>query len=209
MKKTIFWDFNGTILDDAYLVYEILVDMLEEVNQPTVTFEQYLNIFTFPVRDYYAQVYDLEKTPFDGLAKRFIELYMTRSLNAKLHDHVVETIQYFKAKGYRNVVLSASEKNNLLKQLKYYHIDHLFDAVLGTDNVHANGKIGIGNAYIKDHHIDTQHAVMVGDTIHDAEVAESLGVSFVCFTKGHQHPSRLKQYQTIDDFRNLKHLIET
>lgn len=207
MNKTIFWDFNGTILDDTYLVYDILVDMLEEVGQPSVTFEEYLQIFTFPVRDYYAKVYDLDKTPFESLAKRFIHLYMTRCKDAKLHDYVVETIREYKAMGYRNVVLSASEKNNLMSQLKYYKIDHLFDAILGTDNVHASGKIGIGNEYMKAHHINPKQAVMIGDTIHDADVANSLGVSFICYTKGHQHPSRLKQYQTIDDFRKLKHLF--
>ncbi len=207
MKKTIFWDFNGTILDDAYLVYEILVEMLAEVGQPTVTFEEYLHIFTFPVKAYYAKVYDLEKTPFDVLAKRFIALYMARTIHAKLHDHVVEMITYFKAKGYRNVVLSASEKNNLKTQLAYYKIDHLFDAILGTDNVHASGKIGIGNAYMKSEHIDPKDAVMIGDTIHDGDVAKSLNIRFICFTKGHQHPDRLNIFETINDFRSLKTMI--
>ena len=207
MKKTIFWDFNGTILDDAYLVYEILKEMLEEVGRPTVSYEDYLHIFTFPVKDYYAKVYDLEKTPFDDLAKIFIKRYMTRSLEAKLHDYVVEMITYFKALGYRNVVLSASETNNLKKQLAFYGIEHLFDEILGTDNVHANGKIGIGNAYMQANTIDPKSAVMIGDTIHDGEVADSLGVRFICFTKGHQHPSRLSQFERIDDFRKLKALI--
>lgn len=207
MKKTIFWDFNGTILDDAYIVYEILVDMLKEVDRPTVTFEEYLHIFTFPVRDYYAKVYDLDKTPFDVLAKRFIKQYMMRSKQAKLHQYVVETIQYFKDQGYRNVVLSASEINNLKTQLKAYKIDHLFDEILGTSDVHATGKIGVGNAYMKKANIDPKQAVMIGDTIHDHEVAKSLGVRFICFTKGHQHPSRLTAYETIEKFSELKDLI--
>ncbi len=207
MTKTIFWDFNGTILDDAYLVYEILVDMLEEVGRPTVSFEAYLQIFTFPVRDYYEKVYDFKKTPFEDLSKRFIELYMARAMQAKLHDHVVDMITYFKTQGYRNVVLSASEKNNLKKQLAYYDIADLFDEILGTDNVHASGKIGIGNTYMVSHHIDPKDAVMIGDTIHDGDVADSLGIRFICFIKGHQHPSRLTKFETIDDFRKLKKLI--
>lgn len=207
MKKTILWDFNGTILDDAYMVYEILVDMLKEVGRPTVSYEDYLKIFTFPVRDYYAKVYDLNETPFEDLAKRFIDLYMTRSLHANLHNQVVEMIQYFKDLGYRNVVLSASEKNNLKSQLKHYKIDHLFDEILGTDNVHANGKIGVGNDYIETHQINPNDAVLIGDTEHDGDVAKSLGVRFICFTKGHQHPSRLTQFETITDFRQLKDMI--
>ena len=42
--KYIFWDFNGTVLDDAHLCYEILNEMLIEEERPIVTFEEYLMI---------------------------------------------------------------------------------------------------------------------------------------------------------------------
>ncbi len=206
--KYIFWDFNGTILDDAYLCYEILNQMLKEVDRPGVTFDEYLMIFDFPVRDYYAKVYDLEKTSFDVLAKRFIDLYQPRSLNAPLHKNIVEIVTYFKEKGYKNIVLSASEINNLKAQLKHFKIDGLFDDVLGTSDVYANGKIDVAKAYINEHHIHTENSVMIGDTLHDAEIADILGVAPILFTKGHQHPSRLKKYNSIDDLNLLKDMLK-
>ena len=84
--KYIFWDFNGTVLDDAHLCYEILNEMLSEFDRPTVTFEEYLMIFDFPVESYYAKVYDLKKTSFKVLAHRFIERYQPRSLELNYSD---------------------------------------------------------------------------------------------------------------------------
>jgi len=205
--KYIFWDFNGTILDDANLCYEILNEMLLEVGQPTVTFKEYLMIFDFPVKDYYAKVYDFNKTSFDVLAKRFIELYQPRSYDAPLHKNIIETVQYFKSKGYKNIVLSASEINNLNAQLKHFKIDTIFDDILGTSDIHAKGKEHVAKKYMESHHISGKNSVMIGDTLHDAEIAKILGVKPILFTKGHQHPTRLKAYDTIDHFDQLKTLL--
>jgi len=206
--KYIFWDFNGTILDDAKLCYDILNEMLTEVDQPTVTFEQYLMVFDFPVKDYYAKVYDFKKTSFNILAKRFIELYQPRSLRAPLHENIIEVVQMFKSRGYKNIVLSASEINNLKAQLKHFEIYDLFDDILGTSNIDAKGKVEVAKAYIKNNHIKGENSVMVGDTLHDAEIAKILGVKPILFTKGHQHPSRLTMYDTIDNLKELLDMIK-
>ena len=201
--KYIFWDFNGTVLDDVELCHEILSEMLEEENRPPVSFEDYLHIFTFPVRAYYAIVYDLEKTPFDVLAHRFIDRYQPRSLSCKLHDGVIETIQECAEMGYTNVLLSASEKKNLLTQLEHYQIGHLFSHILGTENIYATSKIAVAKAFIKDHKIDSKDILMIGDTLHDAEVAEALGCDIILYTKGHQHPTRLQKYKNIDKISDI------
>lgn len=201
--KYIFWDFNGTILDDARLCYDILTEMLKEENRPPVTFEEYLMIFTFPVEAYYDIVYDLKKTSFKELAHRFIDRYQPRSLACPLHDGVIETIKACENLGYINVLLSASEEKNLHEQLKHYRIEHLFQSILGTTNVYATSKIAVGKRFIEENHIDPKDVIMIGDTLHDAEVAESLGIRIILFTKGHQHPSRLKKYETIDQIQAL------
>jgi phosphoglycolate phosphatase len=206
--KTILWDFNGTILDDAHLCHDILNRMLAEEERPTVTFEEYLMIFTFPVKDYYAKVYDFRRTSFDLLAKRFIDLYQPESLTLALHRDVLKVITYFAAKGYRNVLLSASQINNLHEQLRHFRIDHLFDDILGTDDIHARSKTHVAKAFMEREKLDHKDVIMIGDTLHDAEVAQAIGARIILFTRGHQHQSRLKKYETIDDFYQLVGIID-
>jgi len=205
--KYIFWDFNGTVLDDAHLCYEILNEMLIEVERPTVTFEDYLMIFDFPVESYYAKVYDLEKTSFKFLAQRFIEIYQPRSLDLKLHEGVIQAIKHYENQGFINVMFSASEVNNLKQQLKHYQIDHLFKYILGTSDVYAKSKVEVAKRFIKKHKMNPKDVFMIGDTLHDAEVAQELGFEIVLYTKGHQHPSRLKTFKTIDKIEDLYKII--
>lgn len=206
-KKYIFWDFNGTILDDVKLCHNILNEMLTEVNRKTVTLEEYLKIFDFPVKNYYAKVYDLEKTPFEELSKTFISKYQPRSFDESLHDGVLDAMFYFQSLGVKNILLSASEQNNLNEQVKHFGIGHYFEAVLGTDNVHGESKIDVAKTYVKKHKINPKDVVMIGDTLHDAEVAETLGFDVILYTKGHQHRDRLKAYQKINHFFELSRII--
>jgi phosphoglycolate phosphatase len=201
--KYIFWDFNGTILNDIPLTYDILIEMLTEEERPLISFEEYLMIFGFPVEDYYEKLYDLKKTPFIVLAKRFIDKYQPRSLNVSLSNHVMDTILYFKSKGVTQVLLSASEINNLNEQLNHFGIRDLFKDVLGTSDVLAKSKLEVAKNYIKKHNIDPKTMIMIGDTLHDAEIAEHLGCKVILYTKGNQHKSRLESYENIDDFRQL------
>jgi len=205
--KYIFWDFNGTVLDDAYLCFEILNEMLIEEEMPTVTYEEYLMIFDFPVETYYAKVYDLEKTSFKVLAHRFINRYQPRSLELKLHEGIVEAIKHYENKGLINVMFSASEINNLHNQLKHFQIEHLFKHILGTSDVYAKSKVEVARRFIDEQHINPSDVLMIGDTLHDAEVAKELGFEIILFTQGHQHPKRLEAYQTIDKISELYQII--
>ena len=51
--KTVIFDFNGTILDDLDLCFNILNKMLNMYNHPSISKGRYLDIFTFPVIEYY------------------------------------------------------------------------------------------------------------------------------------------------------------
>ncbi|MFP4187075.1 MAG: HAD family hydrolase [Acholeplasmataceae bacterium] len=206
--KTILWDFNGTILDDARLCHDILNRMLVEAERPPVTFEEYLMVFTFPIKDYYAKVYDLKKTSFDYLARRFIDFYQPESLALTLHENVLEVITYFAVKGYRNVLLSASEINNLRAQLEHFRIDHLFDDILGIDDIRATSKAHVAKAFMQKEKLDPKDVVVIGDTLHDAEVAKAINARIILYSKGHQHRSRLEKHVLIDDFYRLIDIID-
>ena len=205
--KVIFWDFNGTILDDLELCHNILNQMLKKHDRKTVTMTEYLNIFTFPVETYYNMVFDLSETPFDMLANEFITQYQKKSLKLNLHEGVIKAILYAQAKGYQNILLSASEKSRLEAQIKHYEIDHLFDHVLGTENIFGKSKLDVFLAYMKDKMIDPKDAIIIGDTIHDAQLSEAVGCAVILYTKGHQHPDRLKKYKTINHFSQLIDII--
>ncbi|MDL2292487.1 HAD-IA family hydrolase [Acholeplasma sp. OttesenSCG-928-E16] len=202
--KYIIWDFNGTILDDVDLCLDLLNEMLTEEGHPVVTKKRYLDIFTFPVIDYYKKAgFDFKKSSFEDLAVRFINRYQKKSLSQKLYKNVVDTIKRFKEKGYKNIVLSASKHDNLIEQLKHFKIYDLFDDHLGTKDIYAKSKLDIAKDYFKNNNINPKDVLMIGDTLHDANIARKLGVDVILHINGHQSKNRLKRYSVFSDFNEI------
>ena len=61
-----------------------------------------------------------------------------------------------------------------------------FDAVLGLDHIYATSKEGIGRAWMEESAVDPADCVMIGDTLHDAQVARALGWRCILVCGGHQ-----------------------
>ena len=71
--KHIIWDWNGTLLDDAWLFVDIMNCVLKDRNMDTITLEKYRNIFRFPVEDFYRILgFDLKKESFLECGLEFI-----------------------------------------------------------------------------------------------------------------------------------------
>lgn len=201
--KYIFWDFNGTLLDDVELCLDILNEMLVNEGNEKVSMKQYLDIFGFPVKEYYSKVFDFNKKPFEILSDYFIKNYQPRSFKTKINENAIKLVKYYKNKGYKQIILSASQKDNLKEQLIHFGIIDLFDDFIGIDDHHAESKLEVGKKYLNKHKINPQKATMIGDTLHDAEIAEKLGMKIILYSKGHQARERLEKYDVIDDFLQL------
>ena len=50
MYRHFIWDWNGTLLNDAWLCVDIINSMLEERGIERVTAERYAQIFGFPLK---------------------------------------------------------------------------------------------------------------------------------------------------------------
>ena len=54
--KHIVWDWNGTLLDDLWLSIKAINIVLKRHNLPQVNDKKYLNLFIFPVIEYYKKL---------------------------------------------------------------------------------------------------------------------------------------------------------
>lgn len=187
MKKNIFFDFNGTIINDVDLCLNLLNDILKKQNKPIVSMERYKEVFTFPIRDYYiAAGVDFNIESYESLAKWFIKEYQPASMKCGLYEGLVETLKLLKSKGYKLYILSASEQNNLFEQCQNYDIVQYFEAIIGIDNIHAASKVSRALDYMKENNLKGEDILFIGDTLHDLEVAEAMNASCMLVSCGHQ-----------------------
>ena len=72
--KYIIWDWNGTLVDDAWLFVELMNEELIQRNLPQINVEKYREQFTFPVKKYYENLgFDFEKEDFKTVGLHFIQ----------------------------------------------------------------------------------------------------------------------------------------
>mgnify|MGYP002639485965 CR=1 FL=1 len=190
--QTIIWDWNGTLLNDVDMCVRCMNQLLLPRNIPLLTQEKYRELFTFPVKDYYQRVgIDFEKDPFDIIGHEFMDLYFEALRTCQLQPGVEDVLDYFRQLGLRQFVLSAMEQQSLLQSLKDFGINHYFTACYGIDNHLASGKIERGHLMMKKHEISPELSLMIGDTLHDLEVAKELKMDILLLANGHQNRNRL------------------
>ncbi len=83
----------------------------------------------------------------------------------------------------------------LLRQLTELEIRNLFDEIIGADNIHANGKLGLAKLWRSEH--PDAVPLMIGDTDHDAETAKTLGADIILVTWGHQSEAKLSSVPSL------------
>ena len=191
-KKIIIWDWNGTMLNDAELCVACMNSVLRKYQIAEIDIVKYRSTFTFPVKDYYEAIgFDFEKIDFEIPAMEFINQYYPKIGQADLHKDTIEVLKLFREKGLKQFALSAMEHNNLVSSLTDKGIIEFFENVSGINNHYANSKLEMGQEMMKSFSIESKDILMIGDTIHDFEVAQRLDIDCVLVSNGHQSKERL------------------
>jgi len=190
--KHIIWDWNGTLLDDAWLCVEILNRMLARRGMKTTTLSEYQQSFDFPVINYYMKLgFDFEKESFDGIAQEYISAYKLECRRCRLREGVVDIIKQFRKKGILQSVLSASQRSSLVEMLEFFNLKDFFEKVEGLDDYYAHSKADAGRKLLKNLAVGRKQVLLIGDTTHDYEVACMLGADSLLLPAGHQSKERL------------------
>lgn len=190
---TIIWDWNGTLLDDMDICVDSINILLEKRGLPLMNLERYRKIFSFPVIDYYREIgFDFDKEPYDDVAIEFITIYLEKLKTAAVYPEVRPALELFKAKGYRQAILSAMEQENLLISVRSKGIQDYFSCILGTDDHYAHGKVYLLSRILDGMQVKPSETLLIGDTLHDHEVALSAGCQCVLVAAGHQEKNRLE-----------------
>ncbi|PLX03860.1 MAG: HAD family hydrolase [Marinilabiliales bacterium] len=190
--KAIIWDWNGTLLNDVDICINSMNQLLVGRNMEPINKQKYLEIFTFPVKDYYEKAgFDFRKEEFEIPALQFIELYQKNLKHADLHPAVVNILDYSKSKGVQQYILSAMQHDSLIKSLKDNRIYDYFIHIHGIDNHYAHSKVEMGFDLLDKIPFKRKEMVLIGDTLHDESVARELGIDCILIASGHQSKERL------------------
>lgn len=191
--KAIIWDWNGTMLNDVVGNVESVNYLCNKYGVNSITVEYYKGNFSFPVKSFYETLgFNFLREDFDKVSKEYIEHFKTLP-NIELHPNLKDTLAMIKELGIKQYVLSAMESRLLNVMLRDYGIAQYFDEIQGTDDHHAHSKEEYGHLLLEKIDTPRENIVMIGDTLHDAEVAKALGIKVILVSSGHNTHDRLKE----------------
>ena len=188
----VIWDFNGTLYNDVDVCLTCANRLLSAHGlKKLFGIEEYRALFGFPIIDYYRRMgFDFDKTPYSELAVEWVAYYLDESHNAFLFPDTQRVLSAVHALGIKQLILSATELTMLERQVSSLGIRPYFDGLLGLSDIHAHSKEEIGKRWRASH--PDAKLLMIGDTDHDAAVAEAMGADCILVAAGHQSRKTLQ-----------------
>lgn len=206
----IVWDWNGTLLDDLDLVYSVLLEQLARAGLPPCDRETYRRAFRMPIHQFYIDmgfnpaVHDIAESN-----RYFHRQYEQRLIEeAALYPEVPATLQQISASGRSQCIVSAHPHQELEAVVHRLGIRDQFESIHGHLDSSTQGvsKATQAAQWMKESGRAAREVVWIGDTYHDAEIAQALGIDCVLVAHGHQSGEVLRTYDVpvVDSLSELQ-----
>ena len=188
------WDWNGTLLNDLWLNIAAMNAVLARRQLPLLDENAYRRVFTFPVRNYYAQIgLDLTRETFEDLSVEFMANYESRIRECTLFEQARPILRANQAAGLKQSILSAYPHDRLVKIIAQFELAPCFENLLGLADIYAHSKVELAARWMHAQGYRPGEVVLIGDTSHDFEVAAAIGADCLLIAAGHNSRARLEQ----------------
>jgi len=190
--KHLFWDWNGTLLDDTWLCHELLCDALERYGLELLDFEAYRERFNFPMIEFYQSLgFDVSEEAFVELSKEWLAAYESRCHECQLQAAAADILPRLQATGVRQAILSAYNERDLRKLVCHHGLDAHLEQISGAKDIYGGSKTEAGRALLAELGAKPEETAIIGDTLHDFEVSQAIGAQCVLVSCGNQSAQRL------------------
>lgn len=205
----ILWDWNGTLLDDTQAAFDTLNIMLAKRGAKPIEMTFYLDNFAFPVRPFYEAIgMVLENEDWDKLAQEYHDIYHQQKSH-RLNPLAMEAIAAVEKAGIRQSIISALRQDLLERDTSAFGVRNHMEFVAGVDNLDGASKVARARKLLQQLrtiHPETRRHVIIGDALHDKEVADSLGIECILCGVGSHAAWRLREIAPTAD--NLIEAVE-
>ena len=208
--KYIIWDWNGTLVDDAWLFVELMNCLLKKRGLPLISILDYQNTFCFPLENYYKKLgFNLAAEPYEIPSMEFINLYDENKYRPLLYPYTIQLLKMVSSWGVKNYLLSAQNEESLLPLVSFYKLNGFFQLIKGTDNFHARGKEDIAGEMLNNLTAKNNEVLFIGDTNMDVRIAQRYNSNIIALAFGHQAKKRFpkKKITLVENFKHLENVL--
>ena len=192
--QCVFWDWNGTLQDDLHAAVAGTNAILSDQGKAPVDAARYRAVFSFPARGCYEALgIEVTERNWAALCDRFFRVFSSDP-SVRLFPGAEAALRALRAAGAVQAVVSSSERNALESALVKYGIRDCFAEVCGQEGAAAGSKVAAARALFARIGADPARTWMIGDTGHDKEVADALGIRCLLVSSGYESSARLASH---------------
>ena len=206
-KKAILFDLDGTLVNSAPTVLDIINQIRHQNNQKILQLNPKIEqIISLGGRDMIVNL--ISKDNVDKNLNTFRAMYEDYDLiNERLFDGVKELLTVLKKK-YTLAILTNKPKTLVNKAVIHHHIESFFDCLVCREDVIKKKPDPEGfTLVLKTLNLIKEEVIYVGDSLVDYDLAKSLQVEFFLYNRlkiDHSSKDNKFHYQEFDSFVDLK-----
>ncbi len=206
MITHIIWDYNGTVLNDAYTSVLAVNEMLKARGLPDTNLEIYKKTLTMPLTEYYKTV-GIYTEDIAALSEEFRKYCKMHGDSSHIFDGVYDVISFARALGIKSYLFSSLYHGHLVEETEKYGIGGWFDKVCGLPDKNLGSKSDMARAVFEKEGIVPKNTLFIGDLTTDAQTAHALGADCILIPNGHTDKARC-QAACDKVFDDVKQVIE-
>lgn len=186
----IIFDWDGTLSNSIEHIV-VSLQLAGEAIGYKIPEEKARHIIGMGIED--ARRYLLPNLQDDQLKQKFHQVYrenyLAREKEIKLYPYAYELIKYLYENGYTLSIATGKSREGILRALEHKGLSNYFSAIRTADMTKPKPNPNMVWELCAELRKTLKETILIGDTIHDLEMAKRAGISAVAVTYG-AHPKK-------------------
>ena len=202
------WDWDGTIMDSTPTIVHCIQQACRDLDFPVPDDSISSYVIGLGVQDSLRRVVPtVHPARFPELVERFRYHYLAKDHELHLFVGIRELLEDLKNKGFMLGVATGKPRRGLDRSLNFHELKHLFHDTRTADESFSKPHPGMLLDLSDSLQVPVRKMLMIGDTTHDLEMAQSAGVDGIAVSYGAHPADALKAAKSLACLDNVEQLV--
>jgi phosphoglycolate phosphatase len=212
--ELLIFDWDGTLADSIGRIVEAMREAAVLSDMPVRDDVAIKGIIGLGLPEAIRTLYpDISGSDLIDFRQRYADRYMAMDVEpSKLFDDVLDSLEHFRAQGYRLAVATGKARRGLDRVLKAHGWTDYFDITRAADETASKPDPLMLHQILEHCGVKPEKALMIGDSSFDLQMARNAGMDSVAVSYGAQALDSLLAYEprlAIDHFSELRAWLGT
>ena len=197
--ELIIFDWDGTLSDSVGLITDLMIQsfLLHNVSPPSRM--EVADILGIKLSEAFKILLkEKDQNASELIFNSYIDLYNQSSNKVKLFDGVELGIKELHRYGYKIAIATGGGRNYLDSCLAQTSIKDFINVTKTSDDCFSKPHPQMCNEILNEFIIEPEKSIVIGDSIHDLQMAKNAGISSLAVTYGAHKQDSLSVYDALD-----------